>query len=160
MKIPPLQKKKTTPVVGNQFTASLGFLEVQRPAYADTIRWPDNITLLSASNISELHGKYTQLYCFANQGLAKINMDILRLQTEDSLRRNKIFRTSPHINSQERWRRDTVIDSDPEIERITKEIADKKQEREFVQMYVNNYDRYLTALSRELSRKSHDVSRM
>lgn len=132
------------------------FPETRRPAFADTLRFPSDVTALAAVNVSDLHGKYTELYAFANQELCRINVEILALQTKQSQRKNAMFRHRPGMNGQERWRRDAIIDCDPEMERLESALAKKKQEREYTSMYLQNFDRYLTALSRELSRKMHE----
>jgi hypothetical protein len=77
------------------------------------------------------------------------------LQTRENLRKTEIFQENPHINSQERWRRDAVIDCDEQMQEIQKEIDLYKMRKEYAQMFVTNFEKYLFALSRELSRKTH-----
>jgi hypothetical protein len=145
-------KKKEQLVSGSQVSYSL-FPEIKRPKWSDSLVFPDDVTRLEASNISELHGKYTALFAYANQELTKINVEILRLQTEDSVLRNRLLRKSPALNSQERWRRDSVLDSHSDIERLEIRVAQLKMAREHATMYCQNFEKYIAALSRELSRK-------
>ncbi len=127
-----------------------------RPKFADTLRFPDDLTLLLPANISELHGKYTQMFVFANREATRLTVEILRAETQESMAVTRLFRRQPAINSQERWKRDAVVDSDAEIESFRAAVARYKQERELARCYADNYDRYLAALSRELSRRMHE----
>lgn len=145
-----------TGVSGATVLVSGMFPAIKRPTFADTLRWPKDITALSASNVSELLGKYTALYAYANQELAYINVAILELQTRESIVINAILRQNVSLNAQERWRRDASIDTYREVERVRRTITKKKSDREYTQMFIANFDRYLTALSRELSRKTSE----
>ncbi len=134
------------------------FQEIQRPKWTDRLSFPDDVTRLNAANVSELLGKYSQLWAYTNQELCKINVAILRLQTAESRRRNEIFRRNPAVNSQDRWRRDAVLESDPLIEKFLHEIEVNKMRRTYTDTYLANFDRYINALSRELSRKMNEAS--
>ncbi len=132
------------------------FPEIQRPPFADTLSFPADLTKLESSNISELHGKYTALYAYANQELSKANVTILRLNTKISIETNRLLRERPSLNHQERWRRDAVLDGNPVIEAITAQIGQVKVLKTYAEMHVVNFEKYLAALSRELSRKSFE----
>ena len=154
-----LSKAKTkVSVAGSNVVGSLrklgSFYEIPRPAFADTLVFPDDVTKLEASNVSELHGKYTQMYAYANQELAKANVALLRLNARVSVRRNAVFRSRPTLNAQERWRRDAVLDADKDMEIIEAQITAVKMERTWAEMFVGNFEKYIAALSRELSRKT------
>ncbi len=135
------------------------FPVIERPSFTKTLKFPEDITELGAKNISDLHGKYTLLWTFASQDLARVNVQILAVETSISFRRNAIFRNRPMINQQDRWKRDAILESDPDIENLELQLAQAKAEKEQIQMWLNNFDRYLTALSRELSRKMNDQDR-
>lgn len=135
------------------------FPEIPRPKYADTLRFPTDITRLTAQNVSELLGKYTELAAYTSQELSRINIEVLRLQTEISSRRNFLFHRNPSMNAQERWRRDAVLDSDFGMEKFDREISNQKMRKEYTEMFLGNFEKYITALSRELSRKTHDQIR-
>lgn len=154
MKIRPRVKQLS----GVTFTFNHQLPEIKRPKFADTLRFPDDITQLTTQNVSELLGKYTSLYSYANQELSRINAEIIRLQSRSSLRTNQVFRTNPSMNAQERWRRDAVLSTDSKMEEIERDLGRYKMQKEFTQMYVENFDKYIAALSRELSRKTHDQS--
>jgi hypothetical protein len=149
-------KIKATKAAGVDLFTSLRFQRIQRPKFADSLKFPEDITELSPASVSDMLGKYTQMYAYANQELSLLNVALLGLQTQEARRTTEMFKANPSLNHQERWRRDCVVDTDPQIMNIQMEISLTKQSREVVQMFLNNYDRYLTALSRELSRKAHD----
>ena len=127
--------------------------EFPRPKFTSTLRFPDDITELASANVSDLHGKYTQLFTFVNQELSRVNQELLRKHTEENQIRNVIFRERPTINSQERWKRDAVVSEDPRMESIAADVQGLNIQKLQLQMFVDNYEKYLTALSRELSRK-------
>ena len=130
--------------------------DFDRPDFADTLRFPNDLTLLAPANVSELHGKYTQLFVFANREATRLSVAIMREETQESLAVSATFRRFPAINSQERWKRDAVLDSDPTIEGIRQRISHFRQEQETAKMYAANYAAYCAALSRELSRRMHE----
>lgn len=152
----PTAQRQTSqdPITGTEIRTDFAFQE--RPKFTDTLRFPDDITQLTATNISELLGKYTKLYVYANQNLAKANVALLRLDTRESLLRNAIFRSRPSLNGLDRWRRDAIISEHPEMESIIKHRGHHLQQKELLTTLVANFDKYLVALSRELSRKSFD----
>jgi hypothetical protein len=155
MKIKP---KINSGITGIDIRFKHAFPEIRRPSFTDTLKFPSDITSLTAANVSDLHGKYTMLFAFALQNLAQINIAIIQYQTEDSLVRNKIFKDRPFVNHQERWKRDAVIDADSQVEAVMAKLAKKKMERETAQMFVTVFEKYIAALSRELSRKTKETT--
>jgi hypothetical protein len=143
--------------VGVEFSAK--FPAFLRPKFADTLRFPHDITDLTAQNVSELIGNYTELYAFANAEVARLTVEILKMETQISLRKASMLREQPSLNAQERWRRDTVLDCDFVVIGANSRIDDFKADKEFALMAKDNFDRYLTALSRELTRKTHEEPR-
>lgn len=130
------------------------FPAINRPSFADSLSFPDDVTSLTARNVSELHGKFTAMFAYACQNMANINVEILHLEAQLDETKAGIYHRSPHVNAQERWRRDAVLDSDPDIRAINLKLMRKRQEKEMTQMYLTAFERYIAALSRELSRKS------
>jgi hypothetical protein len=145
---------KTT-IVGSTVSFAK-YQEFKRPAFTDTLHFPNDVTQLGASNVSDLLSKYTALYAFANAEMCRANVMLLRLDTAESLRRASLLRQQPTLNAQERWRRDTILDCDQEVGRIIAQRAQAKEAREIAQTARDNFDRYISALSRELSRKSFE----
>lgn len=143
-------------VSGAEFVYNGPFPEFAQPSFVKTLRFPDDLTKLDGQNISELHGKYTQLYTYANQELCRINVRLIELQTKESLVQSAMIHERNGLNQIERWKRDAIIDSDPRMIAVKAEIARAKKEKEYNAMYLANFDRYLIALSRELSRKGQE----
>ena len=133
--------------------------EIQRPSFANTLVFPENLTELETANISDLHGKYSLLYAFVNQDLARINVRILRLKTNESVLVNSISRSNRSLISVEKWKREIILNQDPDMENIHKYIAKLEQEKVYAEMYLSNYERYLNALSRELTRKTAEATK-
>lgn len=130
--------------------------DFDRPDFADTLRFPSDLTQLAPANVSELHGKYTQLFVFANREATRLSVEIMRAETQEALAVSATFRRFPAINAQERWKRDAVLDSDPEIENIRRQISVYRQEQEIAKCFAANYQAYIGALSRELSRRMQE----
>lgn len=130
--------------------------KVQRPKFVDTLRFPEDITELSAANCSELLGKYTLLWTFVNQDMARLKVRLLRLQHQEGVRVSEMFRHRPQLNQIEKWKRDSVISEDTQVESLRRQTSAINVELEYSGMYLANYDRYILALSRELTRKTHE----
>ena len=145
---------RTSKIVGLNIRTDFPFQN--RPKFTDSLRFPDDLTSLDAANISELLGKYTKLYVYANQNACAINVALLRLDTRESLLRNSLFRNRPSLNNLDRWRRDAVISEDSQMERIVIERNSLLEKKELIQNFLTTYDRYVVALSRELSRKTSE----
>lgn len=145
-------RKKQVPLV--QTTVSFAqYQAFPRPAFADSIRFPNDLTQLTAANLSDLLGKYTRLYAFANAEACKCNVSLLRIDTQESLRRATLLRERPFLNNQEKWRRDSVLDCDPAIMRYQSERLLAKQNRLFAETARDNFEKYIAALSRALTQK-------
>jgi hypothetical protein len=135
----------------------LGFRRIDRPNYADTLVFPaQTLTSLDSEQVSDLHAKYTLLYAYANQSLAEINVEILRLQNKRGERENEIYRRNTAINSLEKWRRDAKMKEDTAIERLNFALTQEHFKRIQLEAILGNYERFIAALSRELSRKNFE----
>ena len=150
MKIPP----KGQPT-GSTFTYDR-LPPIIRPTFADKLKFPLDITQISASEVSLLHARYTEMFAFVNHELARCAVRILELETAMSLLQNRLFRERPSLNATERWRRDAIMAESPEMEKLEQKVLREQQERKMHEMYKENFERYLTALSRELSRKNFE----
>jgi hypothetical protein len=128
-----------------------------RPSFTDKLKFPEDITELTAANVSELLGKYTLLWSYVNQDRARLEVQLLRLQRLDSLRVNQMLRDNHRLNHIDKWRRDAVIAEDEQMETLKQQISSVQAELKYASMYLENYDRYANALSRELTRKTHEM---
>ncbi len=131
---------------------------VARPKFTDSLKFPEDITELGSANCSELLGKYTLLWSYVNQDVSNLKVRQLKLQQREQLRLNQIFRENPAVNRLEKWRKDSVIAEDTYIEAIRSAMLTTNMQLETMNMYLANFDRYINALSRELTRKTHETS--
>jgi hypothetical protein len=147
-----IQKKQETQVVGTTIAIDLPVFE--RPKFADKIKWPDDITQLTAQNVSELLGKYTALLCYAEAQLAKYQQEILMLENKASQLAIFIYKEEPSIRTLEKNKREMKIATDDGMIKIKSRLSTLRSCEVATSMFVKNYERFVTALSRELSRKS------
>ena len=150
-------KKPSAPSqpVKEHFSVSIPhFPKIVRPQFADSLQFPaENMTKLPSSQIADYLAKYTELHAYANQELSAIKVRLLMNGTEDSVTRNKLLRERPNLNGIEKWRKEAVMDSDEEIEKLYTESQSLKVAQTQLEMLTVNYDRYIQTLSRELTRK-------
>lgn len=138
-------------VVGGTIMVNLpGF---PRPKFADSLKFPNDVTQLTGQNVSELLGKYTQLLTYVSEQHTFATVSVLDLETRIVSLANRIVVEDPKLSHIEKWRRDQIVDSDPRIFNLRVKLLEAKKHKEVAYMYISNYDRYISALSRELSRK-------
>lgn len=129
----------------------------QRPAYADKLKFPADITELTSANISELMGKYTEMYSYAAAEAAKAEVQLLLAETEERKTETRILNSRPNIVHLEKWRKDLVVDSDKTMLKLHEQVKKAQVRLRYAKMYLEIFDRYLNALSRELTRKTNDT---
>lgn len=112
--------------------------------------------MLDSEQVSDLHAKYTLLYAYANQGLTEANVTIMRLHGQRGQRENEMYRRQPQINSLDKWRRDAKIREDEQIESINARLSHQNVIKAQLEMLLQNYEKFIAALSRELSRKNYE----
>ena len=150
---------KQSPVIQTAISYAR-FPRVSRPSFVEKISFPEDITELEPANISDLLGKYTLLQSYVSQDLARINVRILHLEGSKARRINEMFRVQMNLNSQERWRRDAIVEDDEQVEEINRQFLRYRTEKTYAEMYVGIYEKYISALSRELTRKLSEVPRI
>lgn len=162
MKITPkVNKVPATPPAKSAADPSLPgwlFKPVERPAFADTIKFPDDITKLPLSGVSMLNGQYTGMYAYAVAELSKANVQVLRIRSEIFVRRNNIARTGI-TNGRKKYAIDLDTRIDKRLEELT--LMENKAEELVKQLesYVIIFDKYMGALSREMTRRTAEMQR-
>ena len=151
MKVQKVQKKEAEKLLGYQ--TQLQLPAFKRPAFADSLKFPDDLTELTSQNVSELLGKYTDLQAYVNSQRTSYIVECLRLQTLMERLETEAFIEQPQIAHLQRWRRDQKINSDSRMRDLKAKYYWYSQLREVAQLYFDNYQAYIQALSRELSRK-------
>lgn len=138
--------------------SSRQFPAVERPSWIDSLKWPEDITSLGPANLSELLGRYTALYAYACFVAAEATEADLCLQSQELLRRGTVFRQNPSVNGQARWKRDAYLITDAALEGVAISRGRHRIKAEWAKAYQAIYDRYIQALSRELTRRTtHQV---
>ena len=144
--------KKEPEIIGSVISLELPIFE--RPKFADKIRWPNDLTQLTAQNVSELLGRFTQMVCYADAHWAKVQQEIMALEHVIHQRKIHIYEDSPSLIRLDKNKRELNLDSDPGIAILKSRLSRLKRAEIKDAMYVRNYERYVAALSRELSRKT------
>jgi hypothetical protein len=147
---------RSSDLIGGSSVKYNKFPAIGRPSFTDKIRFPDEITELSDYNVSDLLGKYTLLWSYVNQDFARLKVRKLWLEQQEARRANEYLRTNPRLNHVEKWKRDALLKEDTIMEELQQQLTNVNAELEYTAMYLANYDRYITALSRELSRKMNE----
>lgn len=114
---------------------------------------PDDITQLEAANLTELIGKFTQLQAYVNAELAECEAEIIRLRAKMREEKVTFFVTKPGLNNQEKWKRDAVLEAEEGVRKVQRGIEQHEADAKIIRCYVENYERYISALSRDLTRR-------
>lgn len=136
----------------------IGLPQFKRPEYAATLRFPTDITELTAENITDLIGKYTALLCYAQGYLSGIVVSILDTEQRLSLTESKILIDEPRYIHLEKWKRDSLVKTDSRIRHLNYELSNNRKAKEIAEAFVANYERCIAALSKELTRKMSQES--
>jgi len=98
------------------------------------------------------------LSVFAKEGLSDCRIEELVLFEKTKQMQSVIFRENPSLNSLNKHQIDRKFDEDNRIEGIRKKLSYQKQMSIFLDTRVESYDKYITALSRELSRRNNEFN--
>lgn len=145
-------KRRSTPEI--ELHTHLSLPKIFRPKWADKLNFPDDLTELTAGNISELLGKYTALWAYANQDLSEIQRKLLGLDAAEQERINEIYSNRPAINTVEKYKKEGIFSSDRKISQYRRFRKGLHMQRASTEMFLQNFQAYINALSRELTRKS------
>lgn len=138
-----------------QFVRVEDYPRLSCPAFASTLKFPDDITNLDAANVSLLMGRFTQMLAWASQ--ARTDADIRLLQSKAVLEsaKTRFLAANPAVrNSSHRWRIDFVMDTDPDIAAAQAAVRRAETSKLTASNLFDTFERYVWVLSRELSRKT------
>lgn len=127
--------------------------EFVRPAFTDSLRFPDDITKLAATNVSELMGKYAALQAFVEQEATTWIIQEMRLEQKLDDARSDVLQDNHKLHFLEKWKMAQRVDSDPTVRRIRQRLTLVRSLKERAQSLVRSYERLGQVLSRELSRR-------
>jgi hypothetical protein len=130
----------------------------KRPEF-DSVELPHDVTTLSSEQLGE---KFTQLTAWADYAASELAHATIAERTAQralSIKESTLLVTK--MGAQTRGERITLIKAqisiDPEILELSQEYEDKYAYRKLVEMTLGNYERDLSLISREVTRRSNDL---
>jgi hypothetical protein len=129
----------------------------KRPAFADSIVFPKDVTRLDSANVSDLHAKYAELFVFVNQAVAKYAFLANSAEADIAKAKQKIYADRPALVQIEKWRFDHIVNTDPAVAKLASLAMRYRAKRDYLSAIAANYEKYIAALSRELSRRQGGV---
>lgn len=130
----------------------------KRPEF-DSVDLPSDITTLSSEQLGE---KFTQLTAWADYAaseLAHAQIAERNAQRKLSLKENTLL--VQKLGASTKGERVTLIKAqiaiDPEVVELSQLVEDKYAYRKLVEMTYSNYDRDLSLVSREVTRRTNDL---
>lgn len=148
-----IRKKVRSTRKKQKLVTHLRLPEIDRPKWADGLRFPDDVTELTAANVSELLGKYTQLWTYVQQDLSRLEQETLKLDSAERERKHEIITGNPRINTIEKHKREAFYDGDSKMRGINRARSVIDLRKASSHSFLSIYDKYIQALSRELTRK-------
>ena len=135
------------------------FPEIDRPSYIDTLKFPDDISNCALKEISRLLGQYTGLHSYAIAEQAKLDVALLRQRSEISIRRNNVSR-SQFTAGKTKYQSDIQVRLDLRVEQLDRQLNELEQQHAFIKSRVDIFERYCSTLSREMTRRLGEMSRV
>lgn len=132
------------------------FPAIDRPTYTDELKFPENLPALSSRDLGLFHGRFVGLHAYASSELAKVSVDLLRLESEIAMSRHSHFLRLV-ARGEPRWKIDNVVESMISIQDLRRNQIVLQQKKETIFAYALNFERYASALSREMSRRSSEM---
>lgn len=129
-----------------------------RPSF-DFVELPSDVTILSSEQLGE---KFTKLTAWADYAASEMAHAIIA--ERDAQRRLSIKENTllvQKMGSQTKGERVTLIKAqiaiDSEVLELSQTYEERYAYRKLVEMTVNNYERDLALISREVTRRSNDL---
>lgn len=127
---------------------------MSRPKYASDLEFPDDITKITASEVSKLHARYIGLQTYALAERAKIDVKILEIESErnrlTTQKRSQLFTSGNH----KQWEQKAIIDS--AVDKFEEKLLPLRQTQILIQSRIDIFEKYIIALSRDLTRRQHE----
>lgn len=135
------------------------FKPIPRPAFTDALFFPDDVTKCSLSDVSRLHGQYTALYAYVVSECAKLGQEALRIESELFVRKNNVTRTGLTYGKN-KYKIDVEVRADMSMEKLHLKLHKVREHEEVTKRYLEIYDRYIAALSREMTRRTAEMKQL
>lgn len=132
--------------------------KAKRPEF-DNVELPNDITLLNSEQLGE---KFTQLTAWADYAASELaHAQIAEREAQKSLSLKENTLLVQKLGSGLKGERVTLVKAqiaiDPEVLDLSQEYENRYAYRKLVEMTLNNYERDLALVSRELTRRSNDL---
>lgn len=134
------------------------FPPIERPAYTDSLKFPDDLTAISLQEVSRLHGRYIGLYAYVVSECSKVNQEVLRIESEMFVRRNNVTRTGLTYGKN-KYKIDVEVRADMTLQELQLKRNKAQERKEIIEKFLEIYDRYAQALSREMTRRTTEMQR-
>jgi hypothetical protein len=138
--------------------SNAAFPSLERPVYADILKFPDDITALTSRQVSALYGKYVAMHAYALTQLSEVSQEILRAEGEIDITRSHLMRNFLNT-THPKWEIEAIVANNAAIRSLTIALTKLKVKRQHISTYSEVFDKYAAALSRELSRKATEMQR-
>jgi hypothetical protein len=129
-----------------------------RPEF-DYVDLPSDVTLLSSEQLGEKFTKLTAWADYASSELAHAIISERDAQRRLSIKENTLL--VQKMGAQTKGERVTLIKAqisiDPDVLDLSQNYEEKYAYRKLVEMTLNNYERDLSLISREVTRRSNDL---
>ena len=120
---------------------------------------PDDITAIDSDSLGKL---FTELTAWADYAASQLTIALI---DERSVQKEKEFKENTllvkRMGAQAKGERVTTVKAeiaiDPEIHALDIAFEEKYAYRKFVEMILNNHERNLSLVSREITRRSNDL---
>lgn len=131
---------------------------VFRRPQQDQVQLPEDITTLSSEQLAETFTALTAWADYIASQLAVANLEERAAQRALDLEENKMLIT--RMGSAAKGERVTLVKAqiaaDDKIVSLSQEYEDKYAYRKLLEMLLNNHERDLTLVSREITRRTND----
>jgi len=130
----------------------------KRPEF-DLVELPSDVTLLSSEELGE---KFTQLTAWADYAASELaHAQIAERDAQRKLSNKNDMLLVQKMGSAAKGDRITLIKAqiniDPDVQELSQSYEEKYAYRKLVEMTLNNYERDLQLISREVTRRSNDL---
>lgn len=132
------------------------FPDIARPTYTDTLTFPEDITQTTLKEIGRYLGYYTGLHAYAVSELSKVDVQILKLRSEISVRRANVARNEFNAGKS-KYEADRAVKIDIAMQILETRMLKLEQDQNFIRSRVEIFDRYCNTLSREMTRRSAEM---
>jgi len=135
---------------------SWAFATINSPSFAQTLRFPENLPALSSRDLGLYHGQYTALLAYASSERSKVTVELLKVESEINYHRHQksIMLSSSSSEKALKWQLESMLETSPQIVDLRKRQLHFQVQKESLQNYEANFERYAAALSREMSRRA------